>query len=132
MKSIDGKLPVNQEYNLIKVDYMGDNYTSCQNCGLAINMLATLKSSEREYIVGVDCAEGLMGCNASTQWQIKQKSKQANQTKRYLAKLKKADREGLLQVKNGWYYIIDKNTWSIRILESQKCVQMFKEYKSKS
>lgn len=130
MKAIDGKLPVNQKYNLISVDYVGENYTSCQNCGLAINMLATLKSNEREYIVGTDCAEGLMGCGYSVQWQIKQASKKANQLKSYLAKLKKADREGNLHIKDGWYYIMKDGTWSIRILESQKCVQLFKQYKS--
>ena len=130
MKAIDGKLPVNQKYNLMSVDYVGDNYTPCENCGLAINTLATLKANDREYIVGTDCAEGLLGCSYSTEWQLKQASKKANQIKRYLAKLKKADREGLLEIKGEWYYIIDtKGIWSIRILETQKCVELFKQYK---
>jgi len=131
MKAIDGKLPINQKYNYIDSDYQPDNATTCDNCNLIITTLVTLEGEDkRQYIVGQDCAEALQGVNSLDYWQTQQKMKKVRQLKSYFAKLKKADREGNLKIKDGWYYIMKDGIWSIRILESQKCVQLFKQYKS--
>lgn len=131
MKAIHGKLKIDQKYNYIDSDYQPDNATTCDNCNLVITTLVTLEGEDkRQYIVGSDCAEALQGVNSLEYWQTQQKMKKVRQLKSYLAKLKKADREGKLQVKDGWYYIMNGDTWGIRIFESQKCVQLFKQYKS--
>lgn|SRR5574343_56866 len=130
MKAIDGKLRIDQKYNYIDSDYQPDNPTTCDNCNLPITTLVTLEGEDkRQYVVGSDCAEALQGTYSSAFWITQQKMKKIRQLKSYLAKLKKADREGNLQVKDGWYYIMKNGIWSIRIFESQKCVQLFKQYK---
>lgn len=130
MKAIDGKLRIDQKYNYIDSDYQPENPTTCNNCNLVITTLVTLEGEDkRQYIVGTDCAEALQGVNSWEYWQTQQKMKKVRQLKSYLVKLKKADREGNLQVKDGWYYIKKDGIWSIRIYETQKCVELFKQYK---
>jgi len=130
MKAIDGKLRIDQKYNYIDSDYQPENATTCDNCNLVITTLVTLEGEDKkQYIVGTDCAEALQGVNSWEYWQTQQKMKKVRQLKSYLAKLKKADREGNLEVKDGWYYIMKDGIWSIRILESNKVVELYKQYK---
>ena len=130
MRAIDGHLPVNTKYKPISVTYQGDNFTTCQNCDKVINTVAIIENeSGVRYSVGDDCAEHLMGCNSLECWQLKQKAKKANQLKRYVAKLRKAERENRLEIKNGWYYILDKPNeynWSIRIMDTSESIKLFR------
>lgn len=130
MKAINGKLRIDQKYTFVSSDYLPENPTTCENCNLVITTLVTLEGEDNtQYTVGEDCAEALQGTYSSAYWITQQKMKKTRQLKSYFAKLKKADREGNLEIKNGWYYIKKNGLWSIRILESSRCVELFKQYK---
>lgn len=130
MKAIDGKLRIDQKYNYIDSDYQPENVTTCDNCNLVITTLVTLEGEDKkQYIVGSDCAEALQGVDSLDFWRTQQQMKKVRQLKSYFTKLKKADREGNLVVKDGSYYIMKDGIWSIRIAETQKCVELFKKYK---
>lgn len=131
MKAIQGKLRIDQKYTYIDSDYQPENPTTCDNCNLVITTLVNIQGEDNKiYTVGVDCAEALQGTYSSEYWTTRQKMKKTRQLKSYLAKIKKADKEGNLKIKDGWYYIIKDGIWSIRIAENHKVIDLFKQYKN--
>jgi len=60
MKKIIGKLPVNQKYEVIAIDYVSleeGGGGCCDNCGKIISNIATIKNEAGQlYSVGLDCA----------------------------------------------------------------------------
>ena len=117
MKAIHGNLPVNVEYKLIGVEFMGvGNEQPCDNCGLGITTVATVEANGKRYEIGTDCACGLNDCNTLQAWQVAQASKIANQKKRYCSKIRKYQALNRLEIKQDSIYFIDTDgIWESRI-----------------
>ncbi|MCG3204004.1 MAG: hypothetical protein KCHDKBKB_00681 [Elusimicrobia bacterium] len=133
MKAIDGHLPINCKYTAIKADYLGDNFCTCQNCDLPINLVVTLRNESGEcFDVGSDCAEALQGVDSIEYWKTKQVAKVARQTRSYVAKLRKAKRENRLEVGEKYWVIypkpldtLEENIWNIRGNLTSRAYQLF-------
>ncbi len=79
MKATSGNLRLDQTYSIESTDYLGGfetfDFTTCQNCGLAIANVANVKGSVdgRIYAIGLDCAATLTSINACELAEAKKK-----------------------------------------------------------
>lgn len=84
MKAIDGRLRVDQSYEMVSIR-TGVMY--CENCGNRLTNIAVVRGSEdnREYEIGLDCASTLRGIQPD---KIKQAKKLFARKARVLREIK--------------------------------------------
>lgn len=68
-----GNLPLDKKYELVDFCNLGDDFTTCDNCGHIIKNVFTIKNDIKEYVVGSECVENFKSLNPCAILELKRK-----------------------------------------------------------
>lgn len=117
MKAIQGNLPQDQEYELISIQHgkLADlSIRVCENCGNTIANIAIVKGKKnnKEYAIGLDCAEILCKMTPS---ETREAKNRLNRETKFFRHLKKDCKCILVDKENhtAYSYTTIKEKWDI-------------------
>lgn len=116
-KRLIGKLPVNQKYKVITIDYKPLNElsaTTCDNCDKIISNIASIKNeSGKVYNVGLDCASTMQLYQNNEVFNLIEAKKKLARRARFVKWYKTKKQGQWVNENNIWFYERPVNEWSV-------------------